>query len=341
MAKPPKFDISGAKRELKERREFDQHRRDNAKNILRPEQVQGKDWRSAKVLTTTLGVADGTMRRITKQDLIEFNKNIARLESRVEKGITANEVIRLSMPEDKKRSKEQINFAVPVSMKYGDVRFLTNAGPDSKVTRHSVHIVLADYDHGLAKGTPLQAAKEIAKGNLLFDCDCDHHTFVFRYITTIMKANAGRPEHGFPKLRNPQLEGIACKHVLRVMVELNSSIFIWKKLAKAIEADRANNASKELLRRQKTVSLTQREASELAAKQKQNPRSIEAAIKASKSGPSPKRRPAPPPKTLNEYVHRMKMVGIDITALRALDANGMLRPPEGVTKEQLFAAFGD
>ncbi|OAI11907.1 hypothetical protein A1507_19565 [Methylomonas koyamae] len=283
MAKPPKFDISGAKKELNARREFDQHRRDNANNILRPEQIQGKDWRSAKVLTTTLGLANGQMRRITKQDLIAFNKNIARLESRIEKGVTANEVISLSMPEDKKRSKEQIHFAVPVTMRYGDIKFLTNAGPDSKVTRHSVHIVLADYDHGLAKGTPLQAAKEISKGNLLFDCDCDHHTFVFRYITTIMRANAGRPEHGFPKLRNPQLEGIACKHVLRVMTELNSSIFIWKKIATMIESDRANNASKELKRRQKTVAMTQREATEMAAKQKLSPRKIEAINKASKA----------------------------------------------------------
>ncbi|OAI25079.1 MULTISPECIES: hypothetical protein [Methylomonas] len=283
MTKPPKFDIAGQKKELKSLREFDQNRRDNANNILRPEQIHGKDWRSAKVLTTTLGLANGQMRKITKQDLIEFNKNIARLESRVEKGVTANEVITLSMPEDKNRSKEQIHFAVPVTMKYGDIKFLTNAGPDSKVTRHSVHIVLADYDHGLAKGTPLQAAKEIAKGNLLFDCDCDHHTFVFRYITTIMKANAGRPEHGFPKLKNPQLNGIACKHVLRVMTELNSSIFIWKKIAVMIESDRANNASKELKRRQKTVTLTQREASELAAKQKLSPRKIEVITKTAKA----------------------------------------------------------
>ncbi|MDT4330865.1 hypothetical protein ACQE3E_17415 [Methylomonas sp. MED-D] len=329
MTKPPKLDIAGQKKELKALREFDQNRRDNANNILRPEQIVGKDWRSAKVLTTTLGLANGQMRKITKQDLIEFSKNIARLESRVEKGVTANEVINLSMPEDKKRSKEQINFAVPVTMKYGDIKFLTNAGPDSKVTRHSVHIILTDYDHGLAKaGTPLQAAKEIAKGNLLFDCDCDHHTFVFRYITTIMKANAGRPEHGFPKLKNPQLNGIACKHVLRVMVELNTSIFIWKKIAAMIESDRANNASKELKRRQKTVSLTQREASELAAKQKLTPRKIEAITKTAKAAQKVAKT-APPPK-------RPKRA----SAQEANNAAAILAA-SGMTMEQIMALIAE
>lgn len=283
MAKPPKFDISGAKTELNARRAFDALSRDNATTILRPEQIQGKDWRSAKVLMTTLGLANGEMRPITKQDLIAFHRNITKLQSRVIKGVTANEVINLSTPADKRRSKEQIHAAIPIRMKGGDIHFLTNAGPDSDKTRHSVHIILMDYDVGLAKGTALQAAKEIAKGNLRVECDCEHFRYVYRYITTLMGANAGRAETGFPKIRNPQLEGIACKHVLRVMTELNSSIIIWRKIATMIDADRSKNANKLRSRQQKTVAMTQREASEMAAKQKLSPRKIEAINKASKA----------------------------------------------------------
>lgn len=291
MASKFKFDIKGANKEQQARREFDINRRDNAQKILRPEQIQGKDWRAAKVLETTMGLTNGQVRKITKQDLIAFNSNITALQSRVVKGVTANEVINLSTDADKKRCRDQINFAVPLRMKNGDVHFLTNAGPDSKTltNRHSVHIVLMDYDAGLAKGTPLQAAKEIAKGNLRFDCDCDHHTFVFRYITTLMGANAGRAETGFPKLKNPILEGIACKHALRVMTELNSSIFVWKRIAAMIEADRAKNADKTRSKRQKTVSMTQKEANELAAKQKKNPRAIQAMIEAAKQAKLPEK----------------------------------------------------
>jgi len=275
MADKFKFDIKGAHSDLKTRRESDTLRRDNAKNILNPDQIKGKDWRSAKVLHTTLGLGPGEkVRKITKQDLIAFDRNIKSLGSKVEKGVTADEVIRLSTDDDKDRSRKQITMAVPVRMKGGDIKFVTNAGPDSKVTRHHVHIILDKYDVGLAKGTPLQAAKELARGNLKFDCSCEHHTYVFRYITTLMSANAGRAETGFPKIRNPMLEGIACKHVLRVMTELNTSIFVWKRIAVMIEGDRAKNADKTRKKRQKTVTMTQKEANELAAKQEKNRRNI-------------------------------------------------------------------
>jgi hypothetical protein len=274
----PKFSTYGAKKELKANREFDQNRRDNANNILNPDQIQGKAWRVTKALKTTLGLKPGEAARpITKQDLLVFNRNIQALQGKVEKGITPAEVISMSTEADKKRSKDQIHMAVPGFMRAGDVHFITNAGPDSKVHRHHVHIILADYEKGLAKGTPLQAAKEIARGNVKIDCDCEHHVFTFRYIATLMGANAGRAETGFPKLKNPSLEGIACKHVLRVMIELSTSIFIWKKIAAMIEADRQKNASKTTRARQKSVQLKQSEVAELAGKQDKNRRAIKPA----------------------------------------------------------------
>jgi hypothetical protein len=276
----PKFSIYGAKKELKTNREFDQNRRDHANNILNPDQIQGKAWRATKALKTTLGLKPGEAARpITKQDLLAFNRNIQALQGKVEKGITPVEVISMSTEADKKRCKDQIHMAVPGFMKAGDVHFITNAGPKSKAERkrHNVHIILSDYEKGLAKGTPLQAAKEIARGNIKLDCDCEHHVFTFRYIATLMGANAGRAETGFPKLKNPSLEGIACKHVLRVMIELSTSIFIWKKIAAMIEADREKNASKATRARQKSVQLKQSEVAELAGKQDQNRRAIKPA----------------------------------------------------------------
>lgn len=275
-----KINIRGAKKELKQQREFDTERRDNAVNILSPDQIQGAAWRAAKVLETTLGLQKGDKpRKITKQDLLAFNRNIQTLQAKVEKGVTANEVISLSTDADKERSRQQITMAVPAFMKGGNVQFITNAGPDSKRTRHSVQVILANYDTGLAKGTALQAAKEMAHGNIKFDCDCEWHTFCYRYISTLMGANAGRAETGFPKIRNPHLEGIACKHVLRVMVELNTSIFVWKRIAAMIEADRKQNADASRRKLQKAVTMTQKEAGELATSQDKNRRAIIAAVK--------------------------------------------------------------
>ncbi|NOR71259.1 MAG: hypothetical protein GQ532_16435 [Methylomarinum sp.] len=293
--------ISGSKKDLKQTREADQASRDTSTIILNPDQIQGKDWTTSKVLQTTLGLKPGeSARNITKKDLLAFNANIKALRSKVKGGISPSEVISFSTKDDKTRSRQQIHTAVPYSMKGGHVYFLTDAGPDSDVARHNVHIILSEYEIGLAMGTPLQAAKQTAKGKVKFDCSCKHHTFVFRYISTTMGANSGRPETGFPKIRNPYLTGIACKHVLRVMVELDTSIFIWKRIAKMIEADRLKNAGKTTTNRQKTVSMTQKEANELAKKQASKRRSLdskrykdsesdrESIIKAAKSAPKHK-----------------------------------------------------
>lgn len=156
---------------------------------------------------------------ITKADLKAMAQNIRALEDahQYAGGITANEIISMSRSADIKRAKAEIHQAVPLQIKGGRIHFVTNAGPDSDLTRHHVIVLLENYEKGMATGTPLQAAKRAAQGSIKFDCDCGKHTFWYRYITTILKVNAGRAELGFPKIRNPYLTGIACKHTLRVM----------------------------------------------------------------------------------------------------------------------------
>jgi len=267
--------VRGAKTEGRNNFKAEQENRDSAPRILGPDQVGGKEWKAAKLLETTLGLLPGEKaRNITKQDLKAFKQNIKAVKLKAEKGIKAADVIRFSTEVDKKRSRQQIKTAIPYNMKGGVIRFITDSGPESKVAKHHVHVILSGFESGLSVGTPLQAAKAMAKGNLKFDCDCEHHTYVFRYITTVMGANAGRAETGFPKIRNPYLTGVACKHVLRVMVELDTSRFIWKKISAMVNADRKKNADKTRSKLQKTISLTQKEANELAKKQAKKRRSL-------------------------------------------------------------------
>lgn len=277
--------LTGSIKEARASQEADALSRDNAPRILSPDMVQGKAWRATKVLTTTLNNG-GIARPITKSDLLAFNVNTQKLAGKFSLGVTADEVIKFSTEKDKKRAKDEIHHAVPNRMQGGDIHFITNAGPDSKKTRHHVRVILEKYEASLVSGTPLQAAKFAAKSNIKFDCDCERHTFVFRYLTTKLGANAGRAESGFPKIRNPTLNGIACKHVLRVMIELNNSIAIWKRIAMMVDADRKKNADKTRNKQQKVVRMTQKEASQMAKKQDKTRRAIkEAVIKA----PAPKK----------------------------------------------------
>jgi hypothetical protein len=144
------------------------------------------------------------------------------------------------MQDDIDRANQQIHLAVPISRKSGLVHFLTNAGPDSKVQNHHVEVEFANFGSvvfDIKKEAVNTVKNRIANGKLKFECDCERHTFWFRYMATIGGYGLGRQEGGFPKVRNPHLSGVACKHVLRVAQWIISPAGI-QYLKKQVEADR-------------------------------------------------------------------------------------------------------
>ena len=215
------------------------------KNIILTEREVRGEWDASRVLFTTLG---GQPRPITAEDLAAFRHNMRQAERRFKggKGITARQVIDMASAtplryispgqprSDIDKARREITMGVPVSAINGTIRFLTNSGPDSKVSRHHVVVNLHEFEAAAAqlaatpndgKGgkSPKQIANWLRKQKLSFDCDCERHRYFFRYVATIGGFAAGRKETGYPKIRNPKLVGVACKHVLRVMTELESS----------------------------------------------------------------------------------------------------------------------
>jgi hypothetical protein len=191
--------------------------REAAPHILSPNDVLG-NYDAARLLYTTLG---GGIRPITTSDLEAFRRNAQTVGKRFRGGITPQGVIDHSRAEDRQRARQQIHYAVPARDKAGTIQFVTNAGPDSNVSRHFITVELVYFSAAVASPKkPGQMADYLTRGKVRFDCDCERHRYWFRYIATIGRYNAGRDETGFPKIRNPQLTGVACKHVLRVMVAL-------------------------------------------------------------------------------------------------------------------------
>lgn len=216
--------------------------------ILTERDLKSGVWDASKVLETTLG---GGIRKITADDLAAFRRNMQTAQRRFEmgksgQGLTARQIIDLatSAPllykknpkyvSDIDKARKEITMAVAVSALNDEVRFLTNAGPDSdaNVTRHHVVVRFNAFDDAVRKlatkklddaTAPKQIANWLRKQKLAFDCDCGRHRYFLRYVATIGGFAAGRPEMGYPKIRNPGLQGVACKHVLRVMSELESS----------------------------------------------------------------------------------------------------------------------
>lgn len=200
--------------------------------ILNPADIRGS-YDAARLLKTTLG---GAMRDITAQDLAAFQQNIKTAQQQFSKGITARQVIDLSVSKplryggkvwagksDIDKARQEIRHALPLSLHSGTMRIITNAGPDYGNKRHHVTVKFLSYGAAAAAGhaSPRKMALWLRNQPLAFDCDCGRHQYWFRFIATIGGFNAGRPENGFPKIRNPQVHGVACKHVLRAMSEID------------------------------------------------------------------------------------------------------------------------
>ncbi|MGQ0788566.1 hypothetical protein ACT4WX_10025 [Acinetobacter baumannii] len=210
--------------------------------FLRPQDIAlGEKYDVERVLFTTLGQRNGEVpRRITRDDILAFQENIQLLKDQYSKGITPQNIINLSRQDDIDRANEQIYLAVPVSRKAGLVHLLTNAGPNSKVLNHHVEIEFSNFKSvvfDIDKQALTTVKNRLAKGKIKFQCDCERHTFWYRYMATIGGYNLGRDEGGFPKIRNPHLSGVACKHVLRVVKWISSPAGIAY-LKKEVEKDR-------------------------------------------------------------------------------------------------------
>lgn len=191
--------------------------------LLRPNDLSG-DYDFNRALMTTLG---GKARVITDEDLKAFARNIDVVKARYSQGITPQQIIDWSLPEDRERANKEILLCAPFSRKEGVQRFMTNASKGSPVVNHYVTVEFLNFNDLVTqpRKVGLKLSREqLAKGAVKFDCDCGRHTFWFRYLATIGKYAHGRQENGFPKIRNPQLQGVACKHVLRVMQFITSPL---------------------------------------------------------------------------------------------------------------------
>lgn len=238
--------LTGSAAEAKELARADAERRRGARNILNPNELQG-DYDAGRLLQTTLG---GEIRDLTADDLAAFRQNARSLGRRFKGGITPRQVIDMSRSIDRKRARTEITVAVPSSARTVrgagrsadslEVRFITNASKRHGTYRHFVTVQFLGYPNAIASGalSPDKAASQIRKQAVRFDCDCGRHTFWYRYIATVGNYNAGRAENGYPKIRNPNLAGVACKHVLRVMAEVEGSSVVQSFLVRAIAKGR-------------------------------------------------------------------------------------------------------
>lgn len=251
--------------------------------ILSKKDIQG-EWDAGRVLETTLG---GAKRPLNAEDLAIFRRNMqtARARFQGDAGLTARQIINAAAAKpvlyrrvqpsgaksDIDKAKLEISSCALIAANHGQLRFVTNASQDSKATRHHVVIQLNAFKAAARQLASVETsnqseAKKVAawlrKQKIAFDCDCERHRYFFRYVATIGGFAAGRQEWGYPKIRNPNLKGVACKHVLRVVSELEKSTTVLNFLAKHLL--KAQNSKDAKARSQNTQKQAEQQAKKKA-----------------------------------------------------------------------------
>ncbi len=214
-----------------EERESKEDKKGSKPTFLRPQDIAG-DYDFKRALRTTLGMPEGETRIMTQADLHAFAANIEQMQQAYKGGITVEQVISLSTQGDIDRANRQIHAAIPISQKNGVVHFTTNASRESiqknKNNPRYYHVNVEFlafnelvFNPDKVKTTTVQ--NRLSKGKVKFECNCGRFKYWFRYLNTVAGTVLGRREGGFPKIRNPNMTGIACKHILRVMHYIKSA----------------------------------------------------------------------------------------------------------------------
>lgn len=243
-------------------------------NLLTPSDLRG-NYDASRVLMTTLG---GEIRPLSDEDLAAFRDNIAAVSRHYTKGLTAQKIINLSRDTDRERANEQIHYAIPSSANRGTIRFITNASEESTVKRHFTIVKILDFiSQASQPEEPKSIASKMQKTSpLQVWCDCGAWRFTFAYVATIGGVNAGPPETIYPKLRNPLLTGLGCKHILRTLTEFQRSSSIREVIARMVSRNQSEN------QRQNEV-ITTETAREIANRQRKAARDVEVRL----PGPKP------------------------------------------------------
>lgn len=205
--------------------------RQSAKNTLQPKRLSRK---SVEDLVKIGRKEDGTA--FTEADLKRFAKMRDKYRSRRsgEKGILYAELLANARQIDVKRASGssgdglEIRNARFAKLEQGNVvAYRVKASNKSKHQEHRVRVRLESWEQEMeqADGENYKlAVKRAARGHYSIDCSCGRHQYWYRYMATVGGYLLGRPrELSFPKVRNPNLVGTACKHVLLVAKKLQNT----------------------------------------------------------------------------------------------------------------------
>lgn len=211
-----------------------QNRR-GAKRTLTP-RLMGKRNRELDAFLSLGRKKDGTY--FTPDDIRQFDASRQAHKTNFRNnvaGITYAQVVAQSTSIDIKRASNKVDdgtgikSATFLGMKHNLAIISVRASDASVHQHHRVKIRFEEWDQAVddigedgAKKPRIAAA--LCKGRVSFDCDCGRHQYWYRYMATAGNYAVAPPkEYAYPKERNPELTGVACKHVLHALTKFQSA----------------------------------------------------------------------------------------------------------------------
>lgn len=301
---------------------------ENKGRLLDPNEVKG-EYDMSRMLFTTLGT--GELRPLTHEDLKQFRYNAKVAGTKFKGGITPQQVINLSRKEDRDKANAEIHMAVPAGANKGLVRFITNAGPDSDVSRHHVDVEFLRYEAVVASPVdPKLAAADIVRNSQVnIRCDCGRWTYWFAYLATIGNYAYKTKVQAYPKIRNPNLTGVACKHILRVMREVNSNMAIRRLIATMVDkGQRAEGRIHTIINAEEAAKIAKRQQQrrkEIVVREVKATSKLKRIITARKAPPRNASQAFRDQKALNEQISAAQLTPEEVAAIQAILAKAAAR----------------
>lgn len=215
------------------RKQQRQNRR-NARRTLTP-RIMGMRNRELEAFLSLGKKKDGTY--FTPEDIRSFNTSRQAHKTKFKStvpGITYAQLVAQSTSIDIKRANNKVSdgtgikAATFLGLKHNLALISVNASDESVHQHHRVRIRFEEWDKAVEEiaedgAKKARIAADLCKGRVSFDCDCGRHQYWYRYMATAGNYAVAPPkEYAFPKIRNPDLTGVACKHVLHAMTRFQS-----------------------------------------------------------------------------------------------------------------------
>ncbi|EKN4689586.1 phage tail protein [Yersinia ruckeri] len=207
-------------------------KRRKANRLLTPSLLKNKNFDDVLALGKK---RDGTF--FTAEDLKGFENNRKQVRSSFDTktaGITYAQLITNCVSIDVKRANNAVDdgsgikMASFIGMEHSVAIISVTASDRSEDKHHRVKIRFEEWDTAMEdlsdkeKNTS-RVVRQLCASRMSFDCDCGRHKYWYRYIATAGNFAISPPkEYVYPKIRNPNIKGVACKHVIHAMTRMQA-----------------------------------------------------------------------------------------------------------------------